>query len=264
MQPKKHFATILLTTAILLALPLAVGADMIPNGIDAWVTPDDGRSSADFTDDPIPAGFFCDGSRAFSDRIYWKGEPIVTRPAEAFGGADTLVQRLDDAVFDENGVAHTRVQVQVLSMVSSTPLETACGRFSVKVTLAGEQPVTTMLIVREEPNGGYFVSDVHLRVKLTFTPLDGFAREILEIDRLVEFNDSLLYWSNQAQPGRAPLQVGGFVLTDTDDDGVVDTVLPGTSEGFFLNSLAAGQKASRVELGCHTSTAHDHCNYQEP
>ncbi|HEY3567623.1 MAG TPA: hypothetical protein VGP73_06795, partial [Thermoanaerobaculia bacterium] len=45
----------------------------------------------------------------------------------------------------------TLSQLMALSLVSTQPIETSCGKYDVAVTLAGEQPTTTMKIVRTKP-----------------------------------------------------------------------------------------------------------------
>src|SRR4029077_4858333 len=92
----------------------------IQNGIDAWATKGDGSTFYDFSQHPIPAGFFCPGSAPFAARVAFQGGPVVTGTPKALGNTDTIVQRLDDAVFDKHGVAVTRTQVRALSFKSVT------------------------------------------------------------------------------------------------------------------------------------------------
>ena len=81
-----------------------LGADpVIQRGIDVFTTAGDGRTFYDFSHNPIPAGFFCKGSKAFTGRVAFKGLPLTTEAPGQLWGADTVIERLDDAVFDDKG-----------------------------------------------------------------------------------------------------------------------------------------------------------------
>src|SRR5829696_2338039 len=144
-----------------LMLSLVAGApaladDVVRKGIDAWTTVQ-GFAQTSFEKDPIPAGFFCERSQPFTGKIVMKGAPLVTEPTKALGEpADTIVARLDDAVFNEKGEAVTRIQLRALSLASVQPVETSCGSYDVTVHLDGEQPTTTMKIFKTEANGGRY------------------------------------------------------------------------------------------------------------
>jgi hypothetical protein len=245
--------------ALLFAVPAFAGNGVIANGIDLWRTPGDGGTFVDFVREPLPAGFFCAGSAAFSGRIEFAGAPVKTNPAGALGGADTIIQRLDDAAFTKGlpairpfavrgtdgmvrkvgaaafrgqEVATTRLQVRAISFVGMEPVKTACGTFDVKASLAGEQPITQMVIVRDNEAGGRFFAPLKLNVRLIFTPAEGGAP--VEVARSIEFPaKALSVWSDVPR-GRAAFN--GFVGVDSDLDGGVDLMLPGTS------NFAAGFK----------------------
>ncbi len=142
-MPRKNaprFASALLLL-ISTVTPAVAAEGIIRNGIDLWRTPGNGSSWTDFAEDPIPAGFFCSESEPFEGRIFWRGLPIVTSPPGALGDADTVIRRLDDATFDPDGIATTRVQVTAMSFVGIDPIETSCGAFEARVRLApGKQP----------------------------------------------------------------------------------------------------------------------------
>src|ERR1700712_120854 len=101
----------------------------IQNGIDVWSTRGDGSTFVDFALTPIPAGFFCAGSAPFTAKVAFQGVPLVTDNLKALGNTDTIVQRLDDAVFNKRGVAVTRTQVRAISLRRVSPLETGCREF---------------------------------------------------------------------------------------------------------------------------------------
>src|SRR3954454_11110532 len=79
----------------------------IQNGIDVWSTAGDGSTFVDFAQNPIPAGFFCAGSAPFTAKVAFQGVPLMT-DNKALGNTDTIVQRLDNAVFNKRGTAVTR------------------------------------------------------------------------------------------------------------------------------------------------------------
>ena len=87
---------------------------------------------------PIPAGFFCENSQPFTGKVKFKGAPLTVEPAGSLGAIDTVVRRLDDAKFNAKGEATTRIQLMALSLVSTKPIETSCGKYDVAVSLDGQ------------------------------------------------------------------------------------------------------------------------------
>lgn len=238
----------------------AFAADrVIQNGIDAWRTTDDGSTYADFAKTPIPAGFFCPSSEPFTGRVALRGEPIVTGTPGALGAADTIVQRLDDAAFNKRGVAVTRIQFRALSLKSIAPIETKCGQFTASVSLDGVQPVTRMMITRENEKGGRFSAPLSLNVKINFQPVGRVGGEPLEFLMPVRFPGKVsVPWRSKTV---AP-EPAGFVLVDTDGDRVADTYLPGTSN--FIagqSSRLASQGAIEKGYVCHEDEGSMHCFY---
>jgi len=230
----------------------------IQNGIDVWSTAGDGSTFVDFSQTPIPAGFFCSGSASFTAKVAFQGVPLVTDNRKALGKTDTIVQRLDDAVFNKRGTAVTRTQVRALSLKSVTPLETGCGKFDATVRLDGVQPITQMVIRRENEKGGTFSGPLWLNVKVSFTPVGQASREALEIPLAVRFRDNIQYpWRAKSI---AP-ELTGFVRVDTDGDGVVDTYLPGTSN-FFAGVLSTQGKPGTRGLEKSYTTCHLYNNCQ--
>ncbi|MBW8878721.1 MAG: hypothetical protein JF614_27495 [Acidobacteria bacterium] len=233
----------------------------IQNGIDVWSTAGDGSTFVDFAQTPIPAGFFCAGSAPFTAKVAFQGVPLVTDNHKVLRDTDTIVQRLDDAVFNKRGTAVTRTQVRALSLRSVTPLETRCGKFDATVRLDGVQPITQMVIHRENEKGGTFSGPLWLNVKVSFTPVGRASREALEIPLAVRFRDNIQYpWRAKSI---AP-ELTGFVRVDTDGDGVADIYLPGTSN-FFAGVLSTqGKPGTRGGLEksyttCHLSNGCQHC-----
>ncbi len=241
------------------AMPGLAADRVIQNGIDVWRTTDDGSTYYSFEKHPIPAGFFCAGSAPFTGRIGFRGEPLATDTPGALGATDTIVQRLDDAAFNKRGVAVTRLQFLALSLKSLAPIETSCGQFDATVRLDGVQPITRMVITRDNKHGGRFSAPLALNVKLSFTPAGRVGGELLEIPAEIRFPaDPNFPWRSKAI---APVPAG-FVKVDTDGDGAPDTFIPGTS------NFIAGQSARSVakpccgggQYYCHDSGSEDqHC-----
>ncbi|HEV7504478.1 MAG TPA: hypothetical protein VGS07_06185 [Thermoanaerobaculia bacterium] len=239
---------------------------IIQNGIDAWRTMGDGSTFIDFAKNPIPAGFFCASSAPFTGKLAFEGVPVVTGTPGALGATDTIVQRLDDAVFNKRGTATTRLQFRALSLKSVSPIETSCGQFTATVRLDGVQPTTQMLITREDEEGGRFSAPLALNVRVKFTPVGRESREVLEITKEIRFPaiPNFPWQSKTATPTPA-----GFVRVDTDGDGVADTYLPGTSNFIAGHSSRPGKPGmgGMTKVGgtggrtiCHDSgTDEQHC-----
>jgi hypothetical protein len=225
-----------LALLLLIALPVSAADRVIQNGIDLWYTAGDGRTFINFAKDPLPAGFFCFKSAPFTERVIFRGIPVATGEKGGLGPTDTIVQRLDDAVFNKRGVAVTRVQVRALHFESVQPIQTACGAYKVEVRLNGVQPITRMRIVRNHESGGRFFAPIAVNGKVVFTPVGRASTEILEATRNVRFPANQgITWADRV--GKQGVEKPGFVLVDTDNDRVPDTYLPGTSSNF-----AAGWK----------------------
>ncbi|HVR10907.1 MAG TPA: hypothetical protein VMW75_22890 [Thermoanaerobaculia bacterium] len=214
-------AVVACTLALTLAAA-AVASEPIRKGIDVWMTVA-GRTHTSFAGEPIPAGFFCEGSNPFTGTIAFKGVPLAVTPGKGLGGIDTAVRRLDDAVFNEQGEARTRIQLIALSLASTEPIETSCGKYDVAVSLApGEQPVTTMRIFRSEPLGGTYSAPLALNVRVTFIPVAGDRSVRRELTRRIDLGPAdRSVWAYVSTPRYAE-----GTLIDTDGDGRPDTVLP--------------------------------------
>ncbi len=241
--------------AILLAVPAMAADRVIANGVDLWKTPGDGTSFADFSKQPLPAGFFCPGSAPFTGRIVMKGVPLASSKPGALGNADTIIQRLDNATFNKRGVATTRIQMRAMQFEGVTTLKTACGDFKAFVRLDGEQPITTMRIVRDNEKGGRFFAPISVNIKLVFEPVGRTTTEVWELRKELRFPPARLQeWT--LNPGNAG--VTGFVKVDTDSDGTPDTFLPGTSN-WSAGRSAFPQKYYDRTSGCHVEDEGQHC-----
>ena len=247
--------TLHLFLALALSIAPAVLADgVVESGADYW------RSSTDtftsFADQPIPAGFFCDGSPMFDGRVRLEGRPLVTQPAGVLGEIDTIVHRLDDASFDADGNARTRIQLLALSLGSVAPVDVGCETpYDVTVSLDGEQPITWMTIVREEEQGGSYVAPLDLKVRVLFTPVgEGEERSI--VHRIALGPGSHSVWSFGKSLGSERTRP---VTVDTDGDRIADTTLPLASN--FLAGVAPGAVPALSSTSSPTPTRTT-CPYQ--
>lgn len=242
--------------ALLIAVPAMAADRVIPSGIDPWRTKGDGRTWAQLN---LPGGFFCTKSEPLNERVVFRGVPIATSIPGQLKTADTIVQRLDDAVFNKNGVAVTRVQVRAMTFESVAPIETACGLYTLKVALDGPQPITRMRIVQENAKGGSFVAQLGVNVKISFHPLNGLNQKPLEIRKKIRFQENAkLQWS--FDPGRETIKHAGQLLVDTNGDRIPDSVIPGTTRNFAAgSSVPRNVVASSIQYDCHFSA--DECTH---
>lgn len=143
--------------------------DRIPAGLDYWQTLGSGATAYDFSTKPLPAGFFCDGSAPFKGRVTFEGVPLHSEPAGILGTTDTIIERMDEAVFDDSGTARTRIRARALGLRATDILKTSCGRFKVTANLPDNQPIGPMVFHSVDKEGGTFDAQLRLRVRITFT-----------------------------------------------------------------------------------------------
>lgn len=259
-----------LVFSLLLGVSPLAADPVIQRGIDIFTTVGDGRTFYDFSSSPIPAGFFCERAKAFTGRVAFRGLPLATEVPGQLWGADTVIERFDDAVFNAKGVAMTRIQFRALSLVSITPVKTACGAFHVYVSLGGKQRVTTMSIHRTQEAGGSFVAPLAVDARMTFIPVkparNKGARK-LELTGSFTFPASPIPWS--LADGAVAKRIRAVVV-DTDGDLEPDALLPGTSnfspgrslDRFTPNKISEYGNCPCWEMTCHTiSTDKEHCTY---
>ena len=241
--------------------PLAVASPSIKPGIDVFRTLGGGKTFYDFAKNPVPAGFFCDSSTTFTSRVALKGIPVETGTPGQLRDTDTIIERLDNAVFDAYGNAETRIRFRALSMASIKPIRTSCGAYHLYVTLDGQQPVTKMRIQRTQQGGGIFHAPLAANVRLSFVPVKGRNAGKLELKGSVEFPGKAIPWS--FPDGKAVKQMASAVV-DTNGDLKPDTRLPGTSNftaGFPPEGI---RSITAAEIGdcyctCHDADGEMHC-----
>ncbi len=233
------------------------GENVIYSGIDLWVTPADGRTHSDFAEQPLPADFFCEGSAPFSGKITFKGGGLNTVPANAIGGADTIIERLDDAVFNSEGLATTRIRFLALSLTSIEPISTECGQFQADIRLQGEQPLTSMHIQRRDAHSGTYSSTLSVNAKLTFTPLGAENAQPRSISQQVRFAPAQAApWART--PGQATRPAANYARVDVDGDGQAETVIPSPGDfhpGLVLHNGVPTKPGSIAQGALLSSTA---------
>ena len=243
----KRYAFCALALTALLALPATAAVHSITPGIDIWSTRADGSTYLDFAKIPVPSGFFCQRSEPFTGRVVLKGKPLATGIPGSLGITDTIVERLDPAVFNDMGVAFTRIQIRALQLESVAPIKTACGDYTLRVDLSGPQPVSRLRITRDNEQGGHFSAPIGVNVKLSFSPVSNPS------DRHLALFHQMRLGANTGDPWSTDLDkrhhgASGSVVVDTDGDQVPDTILPGTSPDFVAGLDASLDKQKIV---CH-------------
>src|SRR5262245_63067549 len=103
-------STLLVLAVLCLAAAPAFAAPPVLRGIDAWTTVPEG-TYANLVNNPLPAGFLCNEFPGFTGFIYLRGVPLMSDQG-LLSRTDTIVERLDDAVFNKDGVALTRARVR--------------------------------------------------------------------------------------------------------------------------------------------------------
>src|SRR3954469_1011250 len=234
--------------ATLISRAPVFAAEAIHNGVDLWMTVA-GFAQTGFAEQPLPAGFFCEGSQPFTGTVKFKGAPLTVAPTGSLGAIDTVVRRLDDAKFDAKGEATTRIQLMALSLVSVQPIETSCGKYNVAVNLAGKQPVTLMHIFQSDAFGGTYTAPLALNVKAVFTPVNGDPSGRREVTRRIDLGPGTnSVWAYINLP-----RYKQGVRVDTNGDGRPDMVLPASSN--FLAGVAPAALKSAPPLPRLASTA---------
>jgi hypothetical protein len=263
----------LFAVLLLAALAPLAAAPVIPRGVDTFTTTADGTSFYDFKTNPIPAGFFCKRSAPFTGRVVLRGVPLATEVPGQLHNADTVIERLDDATFDGNGVATTRLRFKALSLASLEPIRTPCGSFHVYVKLADRQRTTTMKIYRTSEEGGTFAAPLAVDAKMTFVPVraaKGAAGRTLELVGSFTFPTQPLPWAHEGGPRTKRVSAARI---DTNGDQRPDSLVSETvnfSPGWLPKSLRTAKSDIPYNCyecqpaSCHTdpSTGKQHCSGQ--
>jgi len=184
---------------------VAVSALSIPPGKDYWVTPANNKTFVTFPDGDVEALCGASPSSLWNHVAVFQGVPPSTGPAY-----DTVVARLDTAVFNSSGEAQTRIQVVDLNFVSSAPQRTPCGDLTWKAKLAGTQGITTMGLHATSSAGGYFNADLSVKAELEAFSGGTYIGSVFYDFILPDPSDAGTPWSLYKEQFRAG-------MTETDD-----------------------------------------------
>ncbi|MEM7052796.1 MAG: hypothetical protein AAF604_24255 [Acidobacteriota bacterium] len=266
-----HRAILLFVLAALVVTSpaLAQGSKYIQSGVDVFQTATNAPTGADFSTDPIPAGFFCPGSDPFKGTLKLLGLPLVTSPPGILGGADTIVERLQ-GVDLSLGYGEVPIVVRAMNLYSPDYIGIYCPgqgdtRWRVDVCLCECQETTKiqMKLGGECDTCGFFTGELAINVCLTFTNLEtGEVRG--PISHAVNLGIKEMPWC--MQPGAGGLEVKEPFKVDSDCDGRPDLVLPGTTNfhpGWTCDVTGGGGGGNCWQdfahlTSCHEGPAPDH------
>lgn len=178
-------STICSRTLILLCCTTsAARADDVIAGHDLFLTRP--GTSINFADNPVPGGFFDEGSEEFSGSVELQGVRLGTYQGVATGDMDTIVRRLRDAILPEPFPSMDTIDIEVvaLSLESVEPIAVIVnGRvqlWDMHVGLSESASSTgTMGITHQSAAGGVFDTTFQIQALLTFRrKCDGEVRTI--------------------------------------------------------------------------------------
>jgi len=149
--------TICALLASLAALPAA--AQVIPAGNDFWVTFPDNQTVFTFPEGEVEALCGLPPLSGWDRKVALKGVPA---PGSDF---DTVVARIDNAVFDAAGNAQTRIILKHLAFTTIGSHRTPCGDLTWQVDNFGNQAVTMMRLRNLSGKGGVFSADIAVNVE---------------------------------------------------------------------------------------------------
>lgn len=152
-----RYAAFVMFLVALMALPAF--AQTIPPGKDFWVTPANGQTDFTFPAGDVESLCGAPPSTAWNHKVLLKGIPATG------SDYDTVVARLDPAVFNSSLQASTRIQVVELRFASAAAQTTPCGVLEWTAGLAGPQAVTIMKLRRTSATGGLFSADIAVNVE---------------------------------------------------------------------------------------------------
>lgn len=263
-------ASCLLALLALIALP-ALGQTTIRKGVDLFETSQTGGTQVDFSFTPVPAGFFCSGSSAFTGKVNLKGVPLATAPAGVAGNTDTIVERLADAVFPATGGSATvPVVVRALGLTSTSNIQVFCPNEGVLTEWRVDaclcacdsgslQPITTLTLTLDQACGcGSANGSLRLNVCLRFTRVDT-GQTVGPISQTINLEVKDLSWC--PNPGNGDLVLTSPFGVDTNCDRRPDLQLSGTS------NFHPGRTCATQGLDCWTqfaSLTRCHKNFTNP
>ncbi len=171
---------------------MQAGLPSIHPGDDLWHTV--ARTNIEFGGDtipPIPAGFLCNNSPAFSGLVELRGVPV---DPTNLGNTDTIVRRLEPASLPTVGASDTiPIELVAMSLTSVNPVDLGCGvLFDVHVGLQPAPPSGgTMTIVRTHDDGGVFDSDMVVYPRISFSPVGSLSEIVLPFAQPIPLVDDV-------------------------------------------------------------------------
>ncbi|TMM14178.1 MAG: hypothetical protein E6G00_01025, partial [Actinobacteria bacterium] len=147
-------------------------------------------TSFDFSNTPLPAGFFGPGSQPYGGVIPLQGTPLGYFHGKATGETDTIVQRLDPIeLHTPTSQAQVPIEIVALSLQSAQPITvhngTGTEKWDVSVGLSPTaSPKGSMTIHGHDKQGGTFDSTLPVLPKLTFSRLGDRKQVTLDVGKL--------------------------------------------------------------------------------
>jgi len=182
----KGVAVGLVLTALVLLLVKTGGTTsgapagvFVQHGFDQFTTPNDGNTYHNFTDGPIPAGFFNNSGSSGSSNAYSGAVPLKGVPLPNQGGADTVIQRNEDVTTPGT----TSLTVVGLSLASVSPLQITFSdshteAWNMTVGLSEIEASTGSMTITDNGTAtGTFDSVLNIVPRFTFTRVsDGLVK----------------------------------------------------------------------------------------
>lgn len=216
---------VLLAVLAMAWLPVTAGATgPVLAGIDLFASAN--GTGINFSDNPIPAGFFPGCSTGFAGFIPMKGKPIAASPL--INPADTIITRLQTANITVGQSATIQIQATAICLVNNAWVDPCGNTWKVSARLATAQGLGSMTIIHSLPSGGTFNSSLPVNGEVTFT--DGVTTLGPVADRIT-MTQTGACWSHT--PGPGAITVTGPVTIDRNCDGALDTTLPTGTTNFF-------------------------------
>jgi hypothetical protein len=248
----------------MLALP-AMAQPTIQPGIDTFSTPADGSTVVDFSNNPIPAGFFCTNSAPFAGAIALKGVPLATVPAGITGGADTIVERLGPGFFNTAGTASFPIVLRALRLTGINTITVDCPgvgptTWRVDVCACGLQP-TGKLTAKIDPacgTCGTASGNLLISACARFTNLST-GQTVGPITQNINLAVNNMKWCYRPGPGQTVVTTSFGV--DSNCDGQPDLTLPPMAN-FHPGRSCPTQNADCWTVFAALTTCHE--NYDDP
>jgi len=251
MSTSKRICWIVGVLGALLALPALAGPPTIKKGIDLFSTAS--GTAADFSASPLPAGYFCSGSSAFSGSIPLTGVPLATLPAGVASTTDTIVERLADGIFGSSGTTTIPVVVRALKMRSASTLSIFCPGvgntdWQVDVCLCGTQKETA-IEVKIDPTCdkcGEFSGTLSVEACLRFTRV-ATGTTLGPVSQVLSLDIDAMPWCYDPSVGETVID--NPFSADANCSGDPNLTLPGTS------NFHPGRSCKTLGMDCLTLNA---------